>query len=102
MTSTDQADADMTELRRPAYLFCEFWLGSQGGCGILAKVIMQANIAVFYSARAMLWANEYSKLGNLAWAPTRSWCICQGHLSVSCTACDTVSVSGNSELHTAC
>ena len=68
----------MIELPRPTYLFCEFWLGSQGGCGVLAKVIMQAYIAVSYSVRDMLWANENSKLGNLARTPARLCCICQG------------------------
>ena len=43
-------------------MFCDFWLGSQGGYGVLAKVIMQANIALSYSACDMLWANENSKL----------------------------------------
>ena len=57
---------DQTKLPHTAYLFCAFWLGSQGGCGVLAKVIMKANIAVSYSARDMFRANENSKLGNLA------------------------------------
>ena len=60
--SADHADADLTELPRPAYMFCDFWLGSQRGCGVLAKVIMQANIALSYIACDMLWANENSKL----------------------------------------
>ena len=63
---------------------------------------MQANIAVSYSTRDMLWANEHSKLGYLAWTPTRLWCIWHSNLSVSSTACDTVRVNENSKLHTAC
>ena len=102
MTVSDQADTDLTELPRPAYLFCEFWLGSEGGCDVLAKMIMQANIAVSYSARDMLWAYENSKLGNLSWTPTRLWCICQGNLSVSSTVCAAVRFNENSKLHTAC
>ena len=102
VTSGDQADADLTELLRPAYFVSECWLGSQGGCGVLAMVIMQVTIAVSYCARDMLLTNENSKLGNLAWTPTRLCCICQGNLSVSSTACDTDRVNGNSKLHTAC
>ena len=62
---------------------------------------MQANIAVSYRERDMLWANENSKLGNLARTPTRLWCICQSSLSVSSIACDMVMFNENSKLHTA-
>ena len=50
----------------------------------------------------MLSANENCKLGYLPWIPTRFWCICQGKLSVSSTACASVRVNENSKLHTAC
>ena len=63
---------------------------------------MQSNIAVSYSARDMLWANENFKLGNLAWTPTSCGVFAKVIFQYLPLHVTTVRVNENSKLHIAC